>query len=282
MPEYRGTRPPVRRMGRRGKTAGKYIARRVLLLVLAVGLLGGGGFLVARLIENGGEQSAVSEPPPSSSLPPEPEPEPEPAPEPEPEPEEPAVPVSADDNWQLILASAAHPLSGGYGPPSVESVQGYDVDTRIAPALVQMINDAREEGVELLVCSGYRSEEDQRRLHQNKINEHINAGYSETDAVAAASTIVLPPGYSEHQTGLAVDIVTPEYQMLDDNYALTPAAKWLAENSWEYGFVLRYPADKDSVTKVIYEPWHFRYVGKEHAGAMFEGNLCLEEYLYGR
>ncbi len=280
MPEYRGTRPPVRPMGRRRKTEGKYIVRRALLLLLAVALLGGGGFFVARLI-GGGQQQPVSKPP-SSSEPPSSEPEPEPEPQPEPEPEEPVVPASADDEWRLILASAAKPLPSGYAPPSLESVAGYDVDSRIAPLLVQLINEARLEGVGLMVCSGYRSEEYQRDLHERKIAEHLDAGYTQEQAIIEASAIVLPPGYSEHQTGLAVDIVTGEYQVLDDGYADTPAAKWLAANSWKYGFVLRYPHDKYDITKVIFEPWHFRFVGEEHAKAMFDENLCLEEYLYSR
>ncbi|HHY53315.1 MAG TPA: M15 family metallopeptidase [Clostridiales bacterium] len=170
----------------------------------------------------------------------------------------------------------------GYSPPQLETVApGYQVDSRIAPALKRMMTEAKAEGINLMICSAYRSEERQRELYQKKIAEHEAMGKSKEEAVAVAATIVLPPGTSEHQTGLAVDIVTPEYQVLDDGFAETPAAKWLAANSWKYGFILRYPKDKQEITNIIYEPWHFRYVGEEHAKAIYEGGYCLEEYLYG-
>jgi D-alanyl-D-alanine carboxypeptidase len=87
------------------------------------------------------------------------------------------------------------------------------------------------------------------------------------------------PGYSEHHTGLAVDIVTPSYQVLNAGFAQTDAAVWMAQNAHRYGFIIRYPADKVDVTGIGYEPWHVRYVGIANAKAIFEQGLCLEEYL---
>lgn len=94
-----------------------------------------------------------------------------------------------------------------------------------------------------------------------------------------AARWVAPPGTSEHQTGLALDIVSADYQLLDEKQAETPEQQWLMEHCWEYGFVLRYPTDKSAVTGIGYEPWHYRYVGKEAAREMVRRGVCLEEYL---
>ena len=104
-------------------------------------------------------------------------------------------------------------------------------------------------------------------------------GMSEEEAYAKTATETAIPGTSEHQTGLAADIVTPTYQMLDAGFADTPAGQWLSEHAAEYGFVLRYPQDKQEITGIIYESWHYRFVGKTHAKLMKESGLCLEEYL---
>jgi len=198
--------------------------------------------------------------------------------QPEPQP----ITSDPDDGWRLMLVSASNPIGVDFSPPELEYISGdHRVDARIAPALRQMIAEARAEGINLMVISAYRPAERQAVLHQAQIERFIGLGQSEEEAVATASTIVLPPGTSEHQTGLAVDIVTPEYQVLDDGFADTPAGRWLAENSWRYGFILRYPRDRTDITRVIFEPWHFRYVGLEHARIIFERDLTLEEYLYG-
>ena len=99
------------------------------------------------------------------------------------------------------------------------------------------------------------------------------------EARKKAATIVAVPGTSEHQLGWAVDIVDKSYQVLNEKQATMPAQKWLMEHSWEYGFILRYPVDKSGVTGIIYEPWHYRYVGRDNAKAIYDSGLCLEEYL---
>ena len=107
----------------------------------------------------------------------------------------------------------------------------------------------------------------------------IAQGYSPSDARIEAAKAVAIPGTSEHQLGLAVDIVDLRYQVLDAGQEDTATQQWLMQNSWKYGFILRYPNDKTAVTGIIYEPWHYRYVGRENAKAIYESGLCLEEYL---
>ena len=195
--------------------------------------------------------------------------------------DKPVVAENPDDAWRLILASPRSPLGYDFTPPVLEAIaDGFMVDARIAPPLRQMMEEARQEGISLMIISAYRPAHRQAELHGRQIERFLALGKSEQEAIAVASTIVLPPGTSEHQTGLAVDIVSPYYQALDDGFADTPAGIWLAENSWRYGFILRYPRDSIEITGVIFEPWHFRYVGREHAQAIFKGGYLLEEYLY--
>ena len=198
------------------------------------------------------------------------------APHPEPQP-------TAEDHrndWRLILVSPSNPVGYEFTPPELEEVMGFRVDSRIAGSLRQMIAEAADnDGIELMVISGYRPAQRQAELHNAQIQRFIGYGQNREEAVATASTIVLPPGTSEHQTGLAVDIVSPAHQTLNDAFADTDAGRWLQQNSWRYGFILRYPRDSMGITGVIFEPWHFRYVGVEHARAIFEGGYIFEDYL---
>ena len=192
----------------------------------------------------------------------------------------PASSADPDDEWRLMLVSPSHPVGYYFTPPSLETiVDHHRVDSRIAGSLREMIAAAQADGITLIVTSAYRPAERQRVLHNQQIERFMAYGRSREEAIAVASTIVLPPGTSEHQTGLAVDIVTPEHHMLTEAFADTPAGIWLAANSYRFGFILRYPRDSMHITGVIFEPWHFRYVGREHARAIFEGGYILEEYL---
>lgn len=185
--------------------------------------------------------------------------------------------------WNLILVNPDNFLPEDHSFEK-EQVQGnYYLDSRAAPFAKQMIADAKEEGIELQICSSIRDVELQTRLFNNKINDLIAEGYSEEDAKIKAATIVAVPGTSEHHTGLALDIVTPSYQRLNAGYENTDAAKWLKENAAEYGFILRYPKDKTDITKIIFEPWHYRYVGREYAEFIMSEGICFEEFieLYG-
>ncbi len=183
------------------------------------------------------------------------------------------------EEYYLLLANAENPLLQDWSIQTEEVQNGYEMDKRAAPAMREMIQAAKEDGVELMLCSAYRSVEKQQQLFDRSQQAYMAQGMSEEEAYAKTATETAIPGTSEHQTGLAADIVTPTYQMLDAGFADTPAGQWLSEHAAEYGFVLRYPQDKQEVTGIIYESWHYRFVGKTHAKLMKESGLCLEEYL---
>lgn len=156
----------------------------------------------------------------------------------------------------VIIANKTYSLPSDYNPGGLTS--------KCSAAFTEMQNAAAEEGLNIYVLSGFRSYELQDSLYSR---------YSASDGQAAADTYSARPGHSEHQTGLAMDV-----NSLSSSFAETAEGQWLAANSWKYGFILRYPADKVSKTGYIYEPWHFRYVGKDLAKSIFDSGLCLEEY----
>ena len=157
--------------------------------------------------------------------------------------------------------------------------QGLYVDARIYDDLRAMLAACRKDGLSPLVCSGYRSVETQTRLHNNKITRLLAEGYSQETAKGEARRWVAVPGTSEHHTGMAVDIVAVSYQKLTEQQEKTAEQKWLMEHCWEYGFILRYPTEKSEITGIGYEPWHYRYVGREAARTMRDNGLCMEEYI---
>ena len=156
---------------------------------------------------------------------------------------------------------------------------GHSVDKRCYDDLSAMLRDCRAAGLRPVVRSSYRTRRTQEQLYANKVRQWKGYGYSDSEARKKAAAIVAPPDTSEHQLGLAVDLVDASYQTLDTRQADTPAQKWLMAHSWEYGFILRYPTDKSDVTGIIYEPWHYRYVGRDYARQICESGLCLEEWL---
>ena len=182
-------------------------------------------------------------------------------------------------SWELILVNAQNWMPEDYQIETA-SIQGYKIDARICDAASEMIADAEAQGISLLVCSGYRSVDKQTQLFENKVQRVISEfGYGREKAEQVAASEVARPGTSEHNTGLAMDIVTPSYQGLNDGYANTDAAKWLKENAADYGFILRFPKEKEALTGVIFEPWHYRYVGIETAKEIMSRGICLEEYV---
>lgn len=183
------------------------------------------------------------------------------------------------NEWSMVLVNPWNKLPDDFSVMLTELDNGHAVDSRIYNDLQEMLNDARSEGLEPLICSSYRSYELQDRLFRNKVDFYLSEGYDSYNAEREAAKWVAFPGTSEHQTGLAVDIVSIHYQLLDENQEDTPEQKWLMENSYKYGFILRYPTDKSHITGINYEPWHYRYVGKEVAKEIYEQGLCLEEYL---
>lgn len=180
----------------------------------------------------------------------------------------------------LLLVNPWTPLPEDFVPGELVPVQNDQaVDARAYPDLQNMLQDMSQAGLSPLICSSYRSQERQQELYDNKVQRVMAEGASLEAAQAEAARWVARPGTSEHQTGLAVDIVSLSNQMLDETQESTPEFQWLAENAWKYGFILRYPSDKSEKTGIAYEPWHFRFVGKEAAEEMHDLGLCLEEYL---
>lgn len=190
--------------------------------------------------------------------------------------------VSEKDEWYLLLVNPWNPLPEEYEVELAMLEDDHAVDKRCYPMLRDMLDDCRAQGLEPLICSSWRSFERQKELYEKKEERLIEEGCPKEQAAAEAAKTVAAPGNSEHQTGLALDLVDSNYPELETVQENTPVQRWLMANSWKYGFVLRYPAEKSEVTGIIYEPWHYRYVGREAAEEMYRNNLCLEEYLARR
>ena len=179
----------------------------------------------------------------------------------------------------LTLVNFENTIPKDWKVDLVQLNNGQSVDRRIYDDLIAMLQAAKSEELNPLICSSYRTNEKQEQLYQNKVSEYLSQGYSKVEASDKAAFWVARPGTSEHQLGLAVDIVSTKNQRLDRSQENTVEQQWLIQNSWKYGFVLRYPTNKNSITGVGYEPWHYRYVGKEHAKKINELGVCLEGYV---
>ncbi len=187
-------------------------------------------------------------------------------------------PVETDMSAQfnLILLNCDYRLPDGYVPKLAKAVDGYaeTLDYRVAPFYRQMYEAALLDGITLVPVSGYRSFARQKRNFENYIATYKKQGLSKVDATVKASQIVLLPGTSEHNAGLAMDICS-----LEVSFENTEEFRWLDAHAHEYGFIMRYPKDKTHITKITYEPWHYRYVGVEVATELKESGMALEEYL---
>lgn len=189
----------------------------------------------------------------------------------------PSVSVPVGD-WAAILVNPTNLLPGDF-EVELADFEGGKVDARILEIAEDMFADAKEDGVDLMLVDAYRSYDTQAEQYEAKVQKYINKGYSRADAEVKAATITARPNTSEHQTGLALDIVTPSYQKRNSGFAETGAFKWLSANAHNYGFIMRYPKGKEDITKVIYESWHWRFVGVQAAAEMKESGECYEEYL---
>lgn len=183
----------------------------------------------------------------------------------------------------LLLVNPWHELPEDY---TVELQQvgrefgtDYKLDVRCAAQLEQMIADCREAGGHPWICSAYRTQRNQKDLFDNKVLRVILEGVSREEAPDIAAQSVARPGTSEHQLGLAVDIIDEHYPRLDEGQEETATQAWLMENCWRYGFILRYPNGTTDVTGIIYEPWHYRYVGTYYAEKITRLGVTLEEFL---
>lgn len=178
----------------------------------------------------------------------------------------------------FVLVNPWHELPKDFSV-NLEIVEGAYVDPVCKEDLVQMLSDCRALGMYVFVLSGYRSVWDQTINFQTAVRQKMYSGYSESAATEAVRQIIAVPGTSEHHLGLAFDIVDSRYQKLDYYQERMAGQQWLMEHSWEYGFILRYPNGTTDITGIIYEPWHYRYVGREMAAEIHELDITLEEYV---
>ena len=184
--------------------------------------------------------------------------------------------VSVD--FTKILVNGKYSLPADYKPTLSEAVPGSGqyLDYRVAPYFQQMYNAAKADGITLTPISGYRSYERQKNNFENRITSNMNSGLDRVEATKKAATVIMIPGASEHNAGLAMDICS-----LADSFENTKEFEWLDEHAAEYGFILRYPKDAKSreITGVVYEPWHYRYVGVEAAKEIKSRGITFEEYV---
>lgn len=178
--------------------------------------------------------------------------------------------------WNMTIINGNTPLSSNY-IPETKKYKGTSVDIRIISQLDSMIEAASEDGVNLNVVSAFRSYETQSSLYRDQVDSvlALNKGYTLEQAQAEAAKTVSKPGSSEHQLGLAID-----FNDVTENFKDTKEYDWLKANAAKYGFIQRYSAEKSSITGVIDEPWHYRYIGAENAEKISKSGLCLEEYIY--
>lgn len=179
------------------------------------------------------------------------------------------------DDWRLVLVNYENALPKDFEPELADIDKTRKFDSRAIEFLTSMLQDMKQQGYKnIWPQSAYRSIARQEELFNRKVNSYISLGKSKEEAEKLTLQKINKPGTSEHNLGLAVDFNNVDYKFEE-----TKEYKWLTENAENYGFILRYPREKKDITKVDYEPWHWRYVGEEHAKKMNELNMCLEEYV---
>ncbi len=248
------------------------LSRLALLVAVLAGVT---AFLYALLRVGGGHEQAQATPRPTA--------QPVqvtavPTATPVPTPDLPPVDLSS---WMLRLIDYDHPLGEDFVPESLTDVgDGQQMDSRVAPMFLKLVEDAKAAGYTVYVCSGYRDYATQSVIYfDNHVNVYMAQGMSEEEANAKARLAVNYPGSSEHQSGLCVDVLESSSQDMEPYIGGSGLMLWLEQHCAEYGFVVRYPDGKTSITGVEYEPWHLRYVGDQAAGYMMANGLCLEEFL---
>ena len=185
------------------------------------------------------------------------------------------------DDPRMVLVNHTNKMPDDYTFTTKECGSATAVNktlqTEAADAFLTMQAAAAKEGVTIWMQSGYRSVKYQEGLYNKKTQYYRNKGLSQSEALKKAATIVNPPGYSEHNCGLAADLNSPEHTGLDTGFEKTAAFRWLKAHAVEYGFILRYPKEAEAVTEITYEPWHWRYVGPENAALIDQSGLCFED-----
>lgn len=182
----------------------------------------------------------------------------------------------AGENWALTLINKTYSLDKKYSPTLSPVIEGSSItaDSRVSEAYQKMFADAMTAGYVLTPYSGYCSYQGQQTNYNNKVQAFMLQSMTEDEAKANTEKRIEPAGCSENGAGLAVDIISASA-----GFASTEEYTWLTQNAHKYGFILRYPDDKTDITGMIYQPWHWRYVGVDAATEMKSNNLCLEEYL---
>lgn len=180
----------------------------------------------------------------------------------------------------MTLVNSSHKLDQSYVEtiPLTQLKNGQSIDSRCYPELQQMMDDCRAQGYSPIICSSYRTHEKQQELFNQQVQVYMNDGMDRQKAEAKTAKSVAVPGTSEHELGLAVDITDIAEQKIVSGMEEQPVQQWLMKNCWKYGFILRYPEDKADITGIVYEPWHYRYVGKEAAKYIYDKQITLEEY----
>ena len=185
------------------------------------------------------------------------------------------------DDPRMVLVNHTNKMPDGYTFTTKECGSATAINktlqTEAADAFLAMQAAAAKDGVTVWMQSGYRSVDYQKNLYDKKTQYFLEKGLSRDEALQQAATIVNPPGYSEHNCGLAADLNSPEHTGLDEGFENTEAFRWLCAHAEEYGFILRYPKDAEAVTEITYEPWHWRYVGPENAALINQSGLCFED-----
>lgn len=252
-----------------------YVSPRLLCIMLALAFLLGVGLTL--LVMPSGSSDA-----PESTAPPETTESPTEAPT-EP-PYQGTLPDLSDP--LLLLVNRSNPLSADYAPALTALDNGLFVDTRCYDDLMAMLHagaeatatvDGEEVPLEFVICSAYRTYDEQEKLFNDDVQALLDIGKTREEAIEEVQKLTMPAGCSEHQSGLAVDIVSASNQNLNETQAQTAEQQWLQAHCAEYGFVRRYPVGKEAVTDIDFESWHYRYVGREAAQFMAQNDLTLEE-----
>jgi D-alanyl-D-alanine carboxypeptidase len=195
-----------------------------------------------------------------------------------------AAPQNIDNEWAMYLVNEHNPLPADYDERIDTTLvysdyRDYFFDNRAASYLLEMIDDAAADGIDLLIVSTYRSQEYQKENFERSVADRMASGMDYDSAYADTLREVTLPGYSEHNAGLAADIMSPDYTSMDDDgFKNTEAYAWLIEHAADYGFILRYPEGKEDITNIIFEPWHYRFVGVYYAKEITAEGVTLEEY----
>ncbi len=186
---------------------------------------------------------------------------------------------AAENRALLILVNPWNPMPADFVPQVGEVEDGYEMDLRAVEPLQEMMAACRAAGNDAYICSAFRTHAMQQSLFDNKVMRVMyEEGVPYEDAPEVAGQTVAVPGTSEHELGLATDIIDGGYPFLDEGQEETATQKWLMENAWRFGFILRYPNGTTDITGIIYEPWHYRYVGP-WAEEIYRRGITLEEFL---